>query len=255
MTWLGPIVGISATYVASRHSGPWAAALVSGLSCLTVVLWWSRRAGGLGRTVDHYRRLALTDDLTGLANDRSFREDLRQGLIPDRLNSSPSVGWAPPADPLAPRGDRWAVPTLRDGDGPMRFGFGMTLALVDVDEFKSYNDTFGHPAGDAVLKEIGGTLLAIAGETSRAYRLGGDEFALIFPGSDGTKARELAERMRAAIESHAWPLRPITASFGLATIDRPLPGEDTSTILGRADRALYQAKREGGNRVVDHAPP
>jgi diguanylate cyclase (GGDEF)-like protein len=208
---------VASTYLASRHLGAWAAALLSGLWALEVGLSWSRRVGELERSIEHHAELALRDDLTGLGNDRSFRATLSMGL------GSPEV----PRPPLG-------------------------LVLVDLDQFKTYNDSFGHPAGDEILKAIGSILMQGAGPEVLAYRLGGDEFAAILPDGDGPSALRFAERSRQAIEGHAWPLRPITASFGVATASRTGPDTDPASLLDRADRALYRAKRDGRNRVAGH---
>ena len=221
---VAPGLGVVSTYLASRYVGAWAAAVVSGLWVALVVSWWSRLVAELRGSVEYYRRLALIDDLTGLANGRSFRTALEvYGTMAKSAGSS------------------------------------LTLCLSDVDQFKSYNDAFGHPAGDAALKEFGRILLANSGNHPPAYRLGGDEFAVILRGVDGPGSLEIAGRMKAAIEAHPWPGRPITASFGLSTSDPVGRERDPSTLLGRADRALYRAKGEGGNRVVsglfEESPP
>ena len=213
---LYPILGIATTYLASRHLGAWAGAVVSGFWVAVVGLSWSRLVAELDASIEHYAGLALLDDLTGLGNDRSFRSALRMGL------------------------------TGADSRGP-----SLTLALADVDRFKSFNDSFGHPAGDVALEDFGRILVANAGESASVYRLGGDEFAVLLRGLDAASSLEIAERMKAAVESHAWPGRAITASMGLATIDRAgREVDEPSTFLGRADRALYRAKRDGGNTIV-----
>ncbi len=165
---------------------------------------WVRRAETLRRSVEHYAELAFQDDLTGIANDRSFRA---------RLGQAQSTGET------------------------------ISLILVDIDRFKSYNDTFGHPAGDEALKAFGRRLLTNSWGDTGVFRVGGDEFALILPETDGPVAIEVAERLRAAIAAGVWPNRPITASLGVASI---APGTD---LMHRADRALYRAKAMGGDRV------
>jgi diguanylate cyclase (GGDEF)-like protein len=217
LKWVGTILGIATTYFASRYFGPFSAAFVAGFWLVVTASSCSRQVTESLRTIDHYARLASVDDLTGLANDRSFREDLRAHLLDAEKNRP-----------------------------------GPTLALADVDRFKSYNDTYGHPQGDAALKSVA-TILLESGDSAKIYRIGGDEFAAILPSPDGALNIEAVEGMRQAIESHPWPHRPITISFGLARIERTDEGIDPSFIVGRADRALYRAKREGGNRVILHA--
>jgi diguanylate cyclase (GGDEF)-like protein len=120
------------------------------------------------------------------------------------------------------------------------------LIVLDLDRFKDYNDAFGHPAGDEALKAIGSILKANVGGEDRVYRLGGDEFAVL----SQEAGFELAEHLRRAIEAHSWPLRAITASFGVVA-SREIPQAD---LIDRADRAIYRAKREGGNRVDRQGP-
>ena len=211
-----PILGIASTYLAARYLGAWPAAFVSGLWAAILGRAWSRQVDALGRSIEHYSRLALLDDLTSLANDRSFRESLVTYFTQSGLA-----------------------------------GEALSLILVDVDQFKLYNDTFGHPAGDEALKVFGRCLVANSGEAVRVYRVGGDEFALILPKTDRPTALDVAGQLRVNLGNLDWPLRPITASFGVASIAGPAPGADLAGLRIRADRALYRAKAMGGNRVVD----
>lgn len=124
----------------------------------------------------------------------------------------------------------------------------MALALIDVDKFKPYNDSFGHPAGDEVLR----SLSAILRESARPYdfvaRYGGEEFVAILPGTSHDGALVIAERIRRSVQRAVWPNRPITVSIGIAISDA---GTVTpSGLLKRADKALYLAKETGRNRVV-----
>ena len=131
-----------------------------------------------------------------------------------------------------------------------------SICLLDIDHFKSVNDTLGHAAGDAVLHE----LPSVAGQGLRGVdvfgRFGGEEFLLVLPGTDLEGARLVAERVRAAIEAAQFPGVPagrrITVTLGVA---ERAAGEDIRTLLKRADRALYAGKGAGRNRVeVDPAP-
>ena len=129
----------------------------------------------------------------------------------------------------------------------------MALIAIDIDEFKSVNDAFGHPAGDAFLKG----LAAVFNDTVRAgdlcARFGGDEFAIVMPRTTGAGACRCAHRIRKRVHDY-WPdsLSPrpaglgVTASFGVA-----VSGADTtpSGLVERADRALYEAKANGRDRV------
>ena len=131
-----------------------------------------------------------------------------------------------------------------------------SICLLDIDHFKSVNDTLGHAAGDAVLHELPG----VAGQGLRGIdvfgRFGGEEFLLVLPGTDLEGARLVAERVRAAIEAAQFPGLPagrrITVTLGVA---ERAAGEDIRMLLKRADRALYAGKGAGRNRVeVDLAP-
>jgi diguanylate cyclase (GGDEF)-like protein len=139
--------------------------------------------------------LALTDPLTGLGNRRHFDERLRAEL--DKADA---------------------------GDGEL------SLVLLDLDGFKSVNDTFGHEAGDRVLCDIAGTLR----QGGEAFRIGGDEFALVLPGRDAEAAIEIAHAVRMRIA-------PWTAALGLSTY--PGGGVPREELVRAADRALYDEKR------------
>lgn len=131
----------------------------------------------------------------------------------------------------------------------------LSVLLLDIDHFKPYNDTFGHLAGDAVLKQVAAVLRENARRSDYHGRLGGEEFGIILPETDSRGAMQIGERCRSAIESTEWSLRPITASFGATThyYPRGAPRPDPpwhSRILLEADRALYFSKENGRNRVT-----
>ncbi len=130
------------------------------------------------------------------------------------------------------------------------------VVLGDLDRFKSINDTLGHLAGDAVLRETARRMLGAVRPYDAAGRYGGEEFLLILPGCDVHAAGSQAERMRQAIEAE--PIRlsdsslvPVTVSFGVTALPR---GSDASalTLISFADQAMYLAKEQGRNRVVLH---
>ena len=124
----------------------------------------------------------------------------------------------------------------------------LSLIIFDVDRFKDYNDTFGHPAGDEVLKRLAFVLEDQGRETDFFARYGGEEFAVLLPHTDSLGATIVAERLRAAIEAASWPGWPVTASFGTATL---LPAmQDEMDLIAEADRALYAAKAAGRNCSV-----
>jgi diguanylate cyclase (GGDEF)-like protein len=127
----------------------------------------------------------------------------------------------------------------------------LAFVLADVDHFKSVNDEFGHPAGDAVLRKVAALFTEALREIDVAGRWGGEEFALILPGTDLEGGLQLAERLRAALAAR--PLRVdqaeirVTASFGVASFPEHV---SERAIVAAADAALYEAKRSGRNRVV-----
>jgi diguanylate cyclase (GGDEF)-like protein len=158
---------------------------------------------------------AATDGLTGLNNRRQFDEALRSALSFAR-----------------------------------RHDHRVSLVLLDVDHFKSFNDTFGHPAGDEVLRAVADALQSQARVHDIVARYGGEEFALVLPATDAGGARVLAERIRTALASRPWPLRPVTASLGVATTTVVV--HEADDLVAEADRALYASKARGRDRVTHH---
>ena len=134
----------------------------------------------------------------------------------------------------------------------------LSLLMIDVDHFKLFNDTYGHPEGDVCLSRIGETLAAIAAETSGfAARYGGEEFCLLLPNSDAGAAMLVGERIRTRVEQLAIPhgmstAKAITVSVGVASIS-PSEAQPQDDLMEAADAALYAAKRRGRNTVVEHA--
>jgi len=133
-----------------------------------------------------------------------------------------------------------------------RYNRPLSLLLLDIDHFKKVNDTYGHPAGDAVLRSIAGLLQKQARETDIVARYGGEEMALILPETDTSGAQAIAERIRRAAASVTHPSEQgaiqVTVSIGLATC--PGSGESAEAIVEAADKALYRAKQGGRNRVA-----
>ncbi|WP_136619785.1 MULTISPECIES: diguanylate cyclase [Mesorhizobium] len=129
----------------------------------------------------------------------------------------------------------------------------LAMIMLDVDHFKQFNDTFGHEAGDLVLKQVAGTLLDHARDSDVVSRYGGEEFALMMPATSLADGAERAEAVRKAIKQlhlahRGRTLGTITASFGVAAF--PELGASWAEIVNAADRALYQAKADGRDRVV-----
>ncbi len=133
----------------------------------------------------------------------------------------------------------------------------LSLLMIDVDHFKLFNDTYGHPEGDACLTRLGDTLSAVAGETMGfAGRYGGEEFCLLLPNTDAKRALEIGEMVRAAIQNLAMPhstssFLTVTASVGVACT-RPNEKQQPGDLIEAADAALYAAKHRGRNTVVEH---
>jgi len=176
--------------------------------------------GPILRGLGEFRRAvsqAATDSLTGLANRWSFDEEL-------------ALEWR----------------------RAHRIGEPLSLVLLDLDNFKQVNDTYGHLAGDAVLRTIGESLRAGVRHVDLAARYGGEEFVVLAPGSDVQGAVQLAKRLRATINKQSILLPDgsrltVTASFGIATKDDLDSAEE---LIAAADEALYEAKRAGKDRVV-----
>jgi diguanylate cyclase (GGDEF)-like protein len=124
-----------------------------------------------------------------------------------------------------------------------------SLVIMDIDNFKVYNDTCGHKVGDAILQEFASLLKRCARSSDLVARFGGDEFVMLLPCTGRGAAAAAAERIRAIIEKCTFPRRKrLTVSMGLASF--PLDAEDGGDIVARADEALYVAKRLGKNRAV-----
>jgi diguanylate cyclase (GGDEF)-like protein len=157
--------------------------------------------------------LARTDALTGLANRRMLEETL-----------------------------------LRDTARAERLKENLSIIFVDVDNFKSINDQFGHKAGDQVLASLGAIFKSHLRRYALAARFGGDEFILLLPGTNQDGTRIVAQRIRAAIAMLRVPDSPrqITVSLGIACF---AAGETGEELVARADRALYRAKENGGDRI------
>lgn len=179
----------------------------------------ARELGGPVRIavlLDEQKRLATIDSLTSLKNRRSFVEQARIEIS---------------------RCQRYSLP--------------LSLILLDVDHFKTINDTRGHAAGDQVLSSLGSLLARQLRTCDVAARWGGEEFVILLPNTDGAGALVLAERLRAAIEglsiSHESAAVAVTASLGAAEYHT---GESLESLVDRADRAMYAAKVGGRNRVI-----
>jgi diguanylate cyclase (GGDEF)-like protein/PAS domain S-box-containing protein len=197
-------------------------------SSLTVVADVTQRREAelaLQQMTDQLKRLATTDGLTGLVNRRTFDATLENEVL-----------------------------RVRRGHGPL------SLLMIDVDRFKAYNDLYGHPAGDSVLKQVGAALNGVLRRpTDVAARYGGEEFAAILPGVDEDGAFIVADAfcqdLRARRIVHGGGAKGIvTASVGIATFVPPETAATPEELLRRADLALYNAKGAGRDRVMGWMP-
>ena len=168
----------------------------------------------LRASIDRLRAEADIDHLTGLANRRRFRAALTREV------------------------ERWR-----------RYGAPCALLLLDIDHMKAINDTYGHPSGDVVIRQVANTLAQVSRDTDTAARLGGEEFALLLAGIDGAKAELAAKRLLAILsEQSIEEVGPVTVSIGLAAC--PAHANSERTLYAASDAALYVAKNEGRNRVA-----
>ena len=136
-------------------------------------------------------------------------------------------------------------------------GSELSLLMIDVDHFKLFNDSYGHPEGDVCLARLGETLAGIAAETMGfAGRYGGEEFCLLVPNTDSKRALEIGEMVRAAVQNLAMPhctshYQTVTVSVGVASA-KPNEKQQPGDLIEAADAALYAAKHRGRNAVVEH---
>lgn len=130
----------------------------------------------------------------------------------------------------------------------------ISFILVDIDDFKLYNDTYGHLNGDQVLKSVADIIVKSTRKTEFVARYGGEEFAVILPATNSDEAKAIAERMRTTIESFDWPYRKITTSIGITTLNPKSIADENSininNLIIMADQALYSSKRNGKNLIT-----
>jgi diguanylate cyclase (GGDEF)-like protein len=169
------------------------------------------------RLYEKVKESSITDELTTLFNYRYFRIRLRDEVFRSQRTNRP-----------------------------------ISLIILDVDNFKNYNDTLGHPAGDQVLKQIASILKSCIRDTDVGARYGGEEFCVIMPEENQDGARALCERLRQRVEDYPFfkeeiqPLGKLTVSLGAATY--PTDAAMIKELLVRADKALYRAKNNGRNQ-------
>ncbi len=135
----------------------------------------------------------------------------------------------------------------------------LSLVMLDIDDFKSVNDTYGHPAGDQVLVRLSGLLSGSLRSYDVAARIGGEEFCLILPGASAWRAQNLTKRILDAFRAQVFAAPSgqsfsVTFSAGIATMDSHAGAVDAQELLSHADRGLYQAKGEGKNSITMFKP-
>jgi len=192
----------------------WLTPIIAGLGQIIVARW--DRDARL-KAEKELRLLATTDSLTGVANRRVFKQ--RVQLLLASMARYPETA---------------------------------VLIMFDIDYFKRVNDQHGHDAGDHVLVELVALVKAMVRDVDLLVRWGGEEFMLLLPQTDEVTGKAIAERIRDRVASHAFGLdKPVTISLGITLVQ---PNDTEHRLASRVDRALYQAKRDGRNRVVFVAP-
>ena len=188
---------------------------ISTLSLIVVLFFLSKLKDRLRESqivAERMKVLAQRDVLTGLLNRRHLVHVLEQEM-----------------------------------ENSQRYGPPLSFMVFDLDDFKWFNDTLGHDAGDSMLLEIARLVESLLRANDHFGRWGGEEFAIVAPQTSLEAAQQLADRLRVGIEHRSLGLaRPLSASFGIAEY---CPGDSTSTLFKRADMALYHAKKRGKNRV------
>ncbi len=169
---------------------------------------------------DYYKKLSNIDELTGLSNYRFFIETLKSELR---------------------RADRYNRP--------------LSLLMLDIDDFKTFNDKYGHLTGDAILKEVAALFQKNIRGCDTAARYGGEEFTIIIPETNDQEAYNMAERIRQSIFENEFEIQPgstetvnISITIGIAAF--PKDAKSEKALIDAADKALYRGKAEGKNKVV-----
>jgi diguanylate cyclase (GGDEF)-like protein len=206
----------------SRYSAGWYLSRVYAIATSLIVAAFF--IAQFAHLYARFARLATIDALTGVANRRAFDERLDDEIRAALRENTP-----------------------------------LALVIFDVDDFKKFNDAYGHIAGDDALRVVAEATRAVANRPrDLVARYGGEEFALILPGTDLDGARTVAERVRAEVERRRVPHRAsraapvVTVSLGAAEAALDAAETDARLLIARADAALYAAKEAGRNRVVAH---
>ena len=190
------------------------------LNFLSDITERKRDEAALRESENIYRELSIVDDLTQLYNSRHFYNQLKMEIA--RAN---------------------------------RYGQPLTLLLFDLDNFKAFNDTYGHVAGDRVLSRLGRVVKSYLRQTDSAYRYGGEEFTILLPMTTSADGAVTAERVRTEFKKETFSQAPghdahMTVSIGLAQYKTQ---EDMKVFVHRVDQLMYQAKKNGKDRVCSES--
>ncbi len=196
--------------------------IIGAIETLQDITEQKRAEEQLRQSEDRYRVLSITDGMTGLYNARHFAQRLRDEM-----------------------------------DRSERYHHSLALLVLDVDNFKAFNDAWGHVQGDQALIRLAECITACLRRTDQAFRYGGEEFVALLPETDIDEAEAAAERIRVLFaRSEITPVAntqvTCTASIGVTTF---VPGETPRDFVARADSGTYEAKRQGKNRVIRIPPP
>jgi diguanylate cyclase (GGDEF)-like protein len=156
-------------------------------------------------------RISLTDPLTGVSNRLAFKQRMQE-----------------------------------ETERSQRYSHPLSLLMLDIDHFKSYNDSYGHLAGDDLLKVFAEKLNDVVRGSDCVYRYGGEEFVVILPETDFNGAMIIGGRVREGLNAVEWPQRPVTCSIGISSMEGMM---EADALVGQADRALYWVKEHGRNAV------
>jgi diguanylate cyclase (GGDEF)-like protein len=210
---LGWLLSSPTTLATPETAFNWALyAVSSSAGSVGLILILARRIEILDAERTAATMMSLRDALTGLANRRAFDTVLLESFSRAR-----------------------------------RYGRQLSLLTLDIDHFKSYNDTFGHPAGDEVLQAVSGVLAHVARESDLVARIGGEEFAIVLSETGAAGAHALAERIRAGVAALKLQ-RAVTISVGVASLSAAIP--TAAALLKESDTALYAAKKAGRDCVA-----
>jgi diguanylate cyclase (GGDEF)-like protein len=170
---------------------------------------------------DEVDLLAITDPITELYNYRKLGRDLEREVVRSK-----------------------------------RYKHSFSFIMADIDHFKKFNDTYGHTAGDEVLRRVAAALDSGRREVDRVYRYGGEEFSVLLPETEGPEALEVAEKLRRRIESTRVAIdgeeEPVGVTISMGVSSYPQDGSESEHIIVSADEAMYVAKESGRNSVIAH---